>query len=439
MRAPCLRKTFVVLTLVFVVSSFMAYYICTSLHLRLIFSANLSKKSTVEETTEPAEKSKNHLDEFEVYLRYTSSIKQFPLQAESWILRSMSLFWPKNSKVVVVLDKESEEDKKYGSTLNETTQNKKLDLRVCYMEPYPQEMIHHWGKMRMYMDMMHADLCTNATYVGLVDVDTLFTTAVTPNLILEDRKPVVTGRIGDPRIPCWIESAAYILGRKQVMQCMHYFPVTFKTAHIRAFRQYVAKLHGKNFKQVISETTHKLNIRRSCYCHYSTMCNYMWYNHRNEYAWHLQYVKPTRPALNASVPYDYFFTEVKPEEKIPYPRSSMHVRHFMLNGKYMDAREPTVRFVNDTLVEGLCYSFGIKLCGDLCREYNQTNIHVNLFNFENYDWLWDSRCIEKQIEHYKNVTDLFNKRFFYVDSSEEVCQTIASLRKDILRVNHQPV
>ena len=80
------------------------------------------------------------------------------------------------------------------------------------------------------------DLCTNATYVGFLDVDTLFTTAVTPSLILEDGKPVVTGRIGDPRIPCWIESAAYILGRKQVMQCMHYFPVTFKTAHIREFR-----------------------------------------------------------------------------------------------------------------------------------------------------------------------------------------------------------
>ena len=391
------------------------------------FSTRLKQEANVEESVEAAAKSKSPLDEFEVYLRYTSSVKQFPLQAESWILRSMSLFWPKNSKVVVVLDKESEEDRKYGSTLNETTQNKKLDLRVCYMEPYPQEMIHHWGKMRMYMDMMHADLCTNATYVGLVDVDTLFTTAVTPNLILEDGKPVVTGRIGDPRIPCWIESAAYILGRKQVMQCMHYFPVTFKTAHIREFRQYVAKLHGKDFKQVISETTPKLNKHYTCYCHYSTMCNYMWYYHRNEYAWHLQYVKPTRP-LNASVPYDYFFTEVKPEEKIPHPRSSIHVRHFMLNGKYMDAREPTARFVNDTLVEGLCYSFGIKLCGDLCREYNQTNIHVNLFNFENYDWLWDSRCMEKQIEHYKNVADLFNKTFFYMDSSGEICQTIASLK-----------
>ena len=31
------------------------------------------------------------------------------------------------------------------------------------MEPYPEELIHHSGKMRMYMDMMHADLCTNAT------------------------------------------------------------------------------------------------------------------------------------------------------------------------------------------------------------------------------------------------------------------------------------
>ena len=434
MRSSSLREVFFVLPLVSICIVSL-YLVSISLYPRIsehegissgIFSTR-AKKSNVEEPTESAEKSKNLVDEFETYLRYTSSIKQFPLQAESWVLRSMSLFWPKNSKVVVVLDKESEEDRKYGSTLNETTQNKKLDLRVCYMEPYPQEMIHHWGKMRMYMDMMHADLCTNATYVGLVDVDTLFTTAVTPSLILEDGKPVVTGRIGEPRIPCWIKSAAYILRRKQVMQCMHYFPVTFKTAHIREFRQYVAKLHGKDFKQVISETTHKLNIHWSCYCHYSTMCNYMWYHHRNEYAWHLQYVKPTRP-LNASVPYDYFFTEVKPKEKIPHPRSSIHIRHFMLNGKYMDAVVPTARFVNDTLVEGLCYSFGIKLCGDLCREYNQTNIHVNLFNFENYDWLWDSRCMEKQIEHYKNVADLFNETFFYMDSSEEVCRTIASLK-----------
>ena len=42
-----------------------------------------AKKSNVEEPTESAEKSKNLVDEFEAYLRYTSSITQFPLQAQS--------------------------------------------------------------------------------------------------------------------------------------------------------------------------------------------------------------------------------------------------------------------------------------------------------------------------------------------------------------------
>ena len=48
----------------------------------------------------------NSLHEFELYLRYTTLNKDFPKQAEDWILRSMSLFWPKNSKIVVVLDEE---------------------------------------------------------------------------------------------------------------------------------------------------------------------------------------------------------------------------------------------------------------------------------------------------------------------------------------------
>ena len=264
------------------------------------------------------------------------------------------------------------------------------------------------------MDMMHADLCTNATYVGLVDVDTLFTTAVTPSLVLEAGKPVVAGRIGQPIIPCWMKSDEYVLGIKQVMQCMHYFPVTFKTAHLIKFRtrDYEAKLHGKDFKDVIAdwEASSKSNVGSSCYYHYSMMCNYMWCHHRNEYAWHLQYVKPTRPST-ASVPYEYFDTGVKPYEKIPHPQSSQHMRHFMLNGKYMNAVNPSEQFVNDTLLEGLCYSFGVTRCGYLCNGYNVTSVHVNLFNFENYDCLWDSRCMENQLEHYQCFKSLWGEVF----------------------------
>lgn len=275
--------------------------------------------------------------------------------------------------------------------------------------------------------MMHADLCTNATYVGLVDYDTVFTTAVTPNLIFEDGRPVVIARIGEPRVPCWTETGEYVLGIKQVMQCMHYFPVTFKTAHIREFRQYVTKLHGKDFKDVVSEASVKLNLDPLCYCHYSMMCNYVWYHHRNEYAWHLQYIKPIRPS-SATVPHEYFFTEVTPQEKTPYPRSSQHIRHYILDGKFVDDNDPPDWYVNNTLIEGLCFSFGARLCFDLCQGYNVSSIHVNLFNFEQHNWLWDSRCMAKQIEHYNNVSKLFDEKLFYLDSSEKVCCAIQQLR-----------
>ncbi|XP_068753646.1 uncharacterized protein [Montipora capricornis] len=404
--------------------SFVIFYIVW-----LSWKMEVTPKSSdcIFQSVEPAKllSSGKHL---ELYVRYNTKEAngKFSRLVEAWLFRSVSLFWPRNTSLVVVLDEELEADWEYGCRLKNTTRYKQLELRVCYMAPYSQDMIHHWGKMRMYLDMMHADLCTNAAYVGLVDYDTVFTTAVTPSLLFEDGRPVVTGRIGEPRIPCWIQTAEYVLGVKQVMQCMHYFPVTFKTAHISEMREYVTKLHGKDFKDVFSEASGKVNVASSCYCHYSIMCNYMWYHHRNEYAWHLQYINTTHP-LNASVPDEYFFTEVKPYEKIPHPRTSQHIRHYMFNGKFMDYRDPPERFVNDTLIEGLCYSFEITLCGDLCEGYNRTRIHANLFNFENYDWLWDDRCMEKQIEHYRNVSHLFSTSFFYLGSQEEVCNEIKQL------------
>ena len=74
---------------------------------------------------------------------------------------------------------------------------------------------------------------------------------------------------------------------------------------------------------------------------------------------------------------------------------------------------PSERFVNDTLLEGLCYSFGVRRCGYLCNGYNVTSVHVSLFNFENFDWLWDSRCMEKQLSKcFKSLWgEVFQLRF----------------------------
>ena len=75
--------------------------------------------------SEPSEKSSklpptNPLRDLDVYVRYTTAIPKFPKQAEAWLFRSISLFWPKNTKVVVVLDKENAADRVYGSKIKKS-------------------------------------------------------------------------------------------------------------------------------------------------------------------------------------------------------------------------------------------------------------------------------------------------------------------------------
>ena len=285
---------------------------------------------------------------FEVYVRLTSS-PAFREQLENWLLKSIELFYPKNlASLVLVFDNEKLADRRYAGDIMHIYD--RLNLRVCYVDPIPESFVHKWGKERMYLDMMHADFCKMSGYVGFVDVDTLFVTAVTQDLLFENGKPIVTGRIGAPRVPCWIDTAEYVLGLKQVMQCMSFFPVIFKVEHIMEMRRYVEKLHGKPFVEVFKIAPAAVKVASTCFCHYSIMCNYLWYFYRNSYAWHLQMVPAVgwngKDGIPSMVNATYFQKEVLPSEKVPVPRSSIHARHFMLNGKYQNAVKAPLRYTN---------------------------------------------------------------------------------------------
>eukprot|EP00112_Aurelia_sp_Birch-Aquarium-sp1_P019081 Seg4654.1 transcript_id=Seg4654.1/GoldUCD/mRNA.D3Y31 product="hypothetical protein" protein_id=Seg4654.1/GoldUCD/D3Y31 len=370
---------------------------------------------------------------FELYVRLTN-IESFRKQLDGWLFKSINLFFVKYlASTVVVLDKEKSADWDFG---NEILKNyKHMKLRLCFMNPVPQDIIHNWSKERMYLDMMHADNCTQKEFVGFLDVDTLFVTAVTEDLLFEDDKPVVTGRIGAPRIPCWIATAEYILGRKQVMQCMSYFPVVFKVTHITEMRTYVEKIHNKTFLEVFKIAPQAAKVATSCFCHYSIMCNFVWYHHREAYAWHLQVVPGGKwngiGAIPSMVDASYFENEVLASEKIPIPRSSVHARHIMHKGKYLDGVVPSKAVTDTFMKEGVCYSFGFEKCPEKCREFNKGEIQNSLFAFENYRWQWDPRCYQMQVKHYTRVSELvksFPKQFYFdVTNSSSICTLLDRL------------
>ena len=371
--------------------------------------------------------------QFEIYVRLTD-IPSFRKQLEDWLFKSMELFFPKYlASTIIVFDSEKKQDWRYANEL--VKKYDRLNLRICYMNPIPAEVIHNWGKERMYFDMMHADSCKLGGYVGFVDVDTLFVTAVTEDLLFEKGKPIVTARIGMPRVPCWIKTAEYVLGLKQVMQCMSYFPVVFKVEHIAKMRRYVEKLHGKSFMEVFKLAPSAVKEAGTCYCHYSIMCNFMWYFHRQDYSWHLQMVPngkwDGKDAMPSMVDEAYFNNEVLPSEKVPIPRSSIHARHFMMDGKYQDAKQAPVSYTNKIMKEGFCYSFGHDICPERCKEFNLSKLQDSLFSFENYNWQWDPRCLDSQLKHYQAVKNFLNKYpncfITNVSNKADVCNILQSL------------
>lgn len=386
-------------------------------------SLNKQMKTTSSYAMKDKESDSQLSNRFELYVRLTSR-DSFKEQLDNFLFKSMNMFFSKHlASTVVVLDSEKSADLAFGNQI--LKQYAHMRLRLCFMNPAPNGTIHHWGMERMYLDMMHADFCTKREFVGFLDADTLFVTAITEDLLFENEKPVVTGIIGMPRRPCWLLTAEYILGHKQVMQCMSYFPIVFKVTHIINMRKHVEQLHKKSFLEVFKIAPKAVYTATTCFCHYSIMCNYVWYHHRDSYAWHLQ-LEPNGTwngdgAIQSMVNASYFENEVLAKEKLPIPRSSVHARHLMYEGKYQDGFIPPKAVTDRLMKEGLCYSFG----------FDKTQIQKSLFTFEIYQWQWDPRCYEMQVRHYSKVHELVKlhpKQFCLdVTSSSSICSLLGKL------------
>ena len=353
--------------------------------------------------------------DFVLYLRLTAG-KRWEDEFKDVLIRTMRIFFPKDqAKLVVVLDDEKQEDHDFG----ERMKREWPFPDICYMKPGDKRVYHEWGKARMFWDMMYPDNCTNATYVGYVDTDTFFSTFVTPQLLFEDNKPIIVAKIGHAPYSCWEDTTENFLGKKEVMQCMSTFPVMMKTEHMSEMREFLSKQKGKSFDEIFRDSAQ--NNDPTCICQFSLMCNYAWYYHRDEYSWHLQMVPDGNwkgeNLLRSQVPVEYYEREVKPEMRIPIPRSSIHLRHTITKGRVLDKQEPEKDVIEDFLKEGLCYSGGFEYCPAKCRRWDKSKIHYNLYSFERYQWFWDKRCKEEQDKHYRNVKKAIN---YYIKHKMEI-------------------
>ena len=355
------------------------------------------------------------IPDFTLYLRFTSG-PRFEKEYHDDLIRTMKLFYPKErAKLLVVLDDEKEADHKLGEKLHAEWPFP----QICYRKPGDPRIYYGWGKARMFWDMMYPDACTNVEYVGYVDTDTFFSTIVTPQLFFENNKPIIVAKIGQAPYICWEDSTEIFLRKKAVMQCMSTFPVMVKTAHMKQMREFFEKDRGKPFDEVFRESAK--GGKAECICQFSFICNYLWYYHRDEYSWRLQ-MQPDgnwkgEDRFESQVTPEYYEKEVTPEMRVPIPRSSVHLRYTIRNGKRYISKEPEQNIVEDFVKEGLCYSAGFDYCPEQCKRWNRTNIHYNLYSFEFYQWFWDKRCKEEQDKHYANVKQIIN---YYIKENKEV-------------------
>jgi len=399
----------------------------------------------------------------ELLLRMTSS---YTVEATATLLPSLRLFWPR-ANLAVLLDAESDADVALARSITQTLPGV---TRAGLLPPngFP-------GKHRSEYDFLNADLYSNATFVGFIDTDTLFTSWVTTRDIFPEfpqrpaLRPGVTAVIGRPFNPWWslvLVSTARVLQQDTILNCMSYFPIVVKAEHLRALRDHVARIHSKPFASVWAETRAaqhngvKLNV-----CQYCVICNYLFRFHYDAYNWTAQLDPGAYDPLSGALNWDIILYRPSDSSRAddatlraavarmstrPVARVAVHGGWFTPLGKAIEGKTDTwSRAI--TLAPGFCHSLAQSLSsrssdnaifrrtgsvptidaravcehaapGALSAADHSYPLVMSLFDFENIGdealkrrWTWDvPGCRAAQGRHYAGMQALGELLVFHL-------------------------
>jgi len=189
----------------------------------------------------------------ELALRMNSNPKFIKLYS-TWFTLSLKVFWPqRHLNLTLILDDENKEDHATGEMLSKVWPRPK----VVYLHPW-NESLYKNQRQRMYLSYFYPEEYVTAEYVGFVDSDTMFTTVVTPKMLFVNGRPTIQARIGEPfweqGWECWSDVTEFMIGEKEALQCMSYFPVVFKVAHIIELRNFAEKRLGAPFHEIFRKS-----------------------------------------------------------------------------------------------------------------------------------------------------------------------------------------
>ena len=193
-------------------------------------------------------------------IRADESKRNRNLEAINFFLTSYLTFFPisvANASVVFVVDEEVKDSKEFlnfKNVLNGYLQSVRLPVEPrIRIEFNTNSSYYRSGYDRQQLIKLFSDNFTASEYVGIVDSDCTFMTYVDREDLFEGGKPVVNGRIGwygytvpkgrnhyNPNF-LWPGATLALTGHKEPIRCMSYFPIIFKTAHVREFREFVSR------------------------------------------------------------------------------------------------------------------------------------------------------------------------------------------------------
>ncbi len=292
------------------------------------------------------------------------------------LLRSLLFFWPKRFlNMLVVLDEGRSLDPIRTALKEETKGFNKIVIKSNKPSPF----YGFRGYDRQQLIMFFADNFTNSEYVGFLDTDTFFVSPVSQGDLFEDGKPVVIGfrYVVHHR---WWKMAAHstekLLGSSEQFRCMSHFPVIIKTEHLIRLRQFVQGKHGISFNEYFRSF-----LKKRPYSQFNIMCNYLWYHHRDEYAWHIQLI-----SMEDIEPQMVTEAEQKFGKSLLYPKPRVAI-----HSTYHYMRGLSSKFFSGLMAVGYCYDARARNLKDE-QEWCQNNnirlpdVNPHMFKFEGEVW-----------------------------------------------------